>query len=592
MESESEESPQKISLEDLEPTYVPLRTIKNEELAYLLSPPSIFVESENLQSDLSNLLQCSEDKPISSNLDEEVNINLDESENSADEEIVKPFKFLHITTEEVSDDEEFEDVRSNLLYFPKTYYKFTNENPGQTHIPFSGTPGLRINCARNPIDFFRLIADDIFFEHIMAEINLYGEYLKLNDIVKGQKNRINWRPVTRGEFERFLALLFLIGHVKTPELSWYWKSHICHFPIFSVIMSKHRFLDILDVFHIIRFEENIDSSDRLIPLNIFHNNMKKFYYPQKELTIDESVVSWQGQLYFRQNVANKKHKFGIKIHTLTETNGLVLKIHMHVCSSAVEARNNITYDQIVYKLLSDFQGKGHVIFLDETFTNYPLVKNLLEKKIHTTGMLKKFRTDNPFNVINAKLKRGEIFQQFSPEGICVMKYYDKEPVFMISSEHSAIMKTITIGKKDIEKPKIFLDYNLVMDDVKKTDQFLMYYPCEPIRLFKWPPRLGIHIFHIIMYNSYILFNHFYRNLELLEFRESVIRALLNAEVLDNFHINRIHMPMILGRKVRKNYCVVCYRKQKMKISRFICSNCPDKPGLCMDKCFREYHYYH
>ena len=45
------------------------------------------------------------------------------------------------------------------------------------------------------------------------------------------------------------------------------------------------------------------------------------YIPGSVVTIDETMVPWQGRLSFKQYIPGKAHKYGVKIYKLAATNG-------------------------------------------------------------------------------------------------------------------------------------------------------------------------------------------------------------------------------------------------------------------------------
>jgi len=58
----------------------------------------------------------------------------------------------------------------------------------------------------------------------------------------------------------------------------------------------------------------------------------------------------------------------------------------------------------------------------------------LSKKTYVTGTLRSNRKNNPKDVIEKKLKKGESICRYTNDGICVAKWRDKRDVLMISSE--------------------------------------------------------------------------------------------------------------------------------------------------------------
>ncbi|KAK9297925.1 hypothetical protein QLX08_008465 [Tetragonisca angustula] len=519
---------------------------------------------------------------------------------SAEEDISLPFKFLHITDE--GSDEEPEEPS----FVPRVVHNFANENPGQANFPFEGMAGFCIfEYPRTPINFFRLLAHDTFLTCIIKRMNLLGDKLKSSALEEEKPCRFrNWQPLTQKEFEKFLAVVYLTGQIKSADLDWYWKkSRIYQCPIFATVIPKERFLEILYVFHIdcgFDDEEIDDPSTQPKPLDIFNKTMKEVYYPSKKLTVDESVISFRSQLYFRQNVSSKKCKYGLKLYTLTEPNGMVLRIHTHLQTKDTDRPDT---DEIVRKLISDFLGIGHVVYLDQNFINYAIVKDFLEQKTHTLGMVKKTEPENPVAVVNVVLTPGQVFQQFSPEGICVMKYNpkntEKDAIMMISTQQSATMELVKSKGKIVERPTMYLDYSLVMEAVERTEQFFMFYPCKRAKKLLMTTKFAIHMFQTILFNSFLLCSRYHR-VKFSRFRDSTIKALLRSTVsLDletslkrELQRSRIHVP-VLVEEDEKKYCVVCLNEGlKRKETKLICPNCSGRPGLCVDKCFRRHHNYH
>ena len=74
-------------------------------------------------------------------------------------------------------------------------------------------------------------------------------------------------------------------------------------------------------------------NDRLSKMRMiiehFNKTMLELITPEKNLSIDESIMLWYGRLIFRQYTKNKHHKFGIKFYELCTHDGLVLSAEMY-----------------------------------------------------------------------------------------------------------------------------------------------------------------------------------------------------------------------------------------------------------------------
>jgi len=95
-------------------------------------------------------------------------------------------------------------------------------------------------------------------------------------------------------------------------------------------MGRNRYLIIMRILHssnnTVALSNKPDRLFKIRPIiNYFNDKMNTIYYPGKQLSLDESMVLWQGRLLYRQYIQNKRHKFGVKLYMLTEPNGLILK---------------------------------------------------------------------------------------------------------------------------------------------------------------------------------------------------------------------------------------------------------------------------
>lgn len=156
-------------------------------------------------------------------------------------------------------------------------------------------------------------------------------------------------------------------------------------------------------------------------------------------------------------------------------------------------------------LLDDYYGVGHSVYMDNYYSSVGLTEYLLDKNMNTTGTLRGNRKGNPLDLVNKKLKKGQVESLHNSKGVCVMKWHDKRDVIIISSEFGAAMNEYrTRNGKITEKPEAVQKYNEFMGGIDRSDQLMSYYPCER-KILRWYAKVEIHIFHIIMNNSYLLY---------------------------------------------------------------------------------------
>lgn len=231
--------------------------------------------------------------------------------------------------------------------------------------------------------------------------------------------------------------------------------------------------------------------------------MRELYYPDKNLSLDESMVLWRGRLLFRQYISNKRHRYGLKLYMLTEPNGLILRFTVYT-GQLDELGGKGHAEKVVMHLVKDYLNKGHSIFMDNYYNSCQLARNLIKNKTFCTGTLRSGRKGGPKKVFEKKLAVGESKAQYS-NGIMVAKWKDKREVSYISTEFENNMVEVTSKRGVVkEKPVPIVEYNKNMGGIDRQDQMMAYYPSLRKTLF-WYKKLAIHILLLLMFNSYLFF---------------------------------------------------------------------------------------
>ena len=288
---------------------------------------------------------------------------------------------------------------------------------------------------------------------------------------------------------QFLGVLLHMGCIKMPSLEHYWsKNSLYRFPLFSRIMSRNKFQLILRFWHFINNEDS--GSGRLCKiiglLDHLNNAMDNIYCPNKNISIDESMMLWKGHLVFRQYVKNKRHKYGIKFYELCESDNIVLKVKIYSGETTLDKHLLGQTGAIVLDLMEKFLGKGYHLYTDSFYNSFELTKHMINQKTYICGTLRTDRKSNPKECTKAKLKQGDVISR-SREGVGVAKWKDKRDVLMISNLHSLQMIEVTNrrGEKKM-KPNIIKDYNQYMSGVDRAEQMASYHDClrKTIRWYK------------------------------------------------------------------------------------------------------------
>ena len=129
------------------------------------------------------------------------------------------------------------------------------------------------------------------------------------------------KPSTINGLQRFLALVIVMGVVSLPRIDQYWgRRWSFHSTNIPPIMSRDRFLLFLKFLHLVDNNTHVPQGqvghDKLFKLRQFLNrlvgNFQKAYYPEKGISIDESMIGFKGRLSFLQYLHKKNYKMGIK----------------------------------------------------------------------------------------------------------------------------------------------------------------------------------------------------------------------------------------------------------------------------------------
>jgi hypothetical protein len=191
---------------------------------------------------------------------------------------------------------------------------------------FTGNPGVQF-AVQNSTDVMEYVGNSIsaeLIETVVDQTNLYAQQIATMP-----------RPVTVCEMKKFLGLMFLTGVIRKPKLEWYWSSRgILLTPIFSQTISRNIFQIIHRYQH---FNDNAaveTSKDRLYKirpvLDIVVNNLKCNYIPDREISLDESMLGWRGRLRFRLYNASTITKYGILIRMVCESkSGYICNMHIY-----------------------------------------------------------------------------------------------------------------------------------------------------------------------------------------------------------------------------------------------------------------------
>ena len=221
-------------------------------------------------------------------------------------------------------------------------------------------------------------------------------------------------------------------------------------------------------------------------LDLLLPHFQQSLLPGHNLSVDETMVGFQGRFDAKQYMSAKPTKYGIKAFTLAESDyGYLLNCLVYTGGDTLESASpeyaNLPQPTcVVLHLLEPYLSKCHRVFADCHYTSVPLALTLGDKCTSSTGTAIKSRLDLP-DVIRSPTfcLADDETKAFRADRLLALGWrarQKKKPLIMLSSEGSA--KSVVVQSCATHctmcKPVLVDDYNKSMNGVDKADQYTVY----------------------------------------------------------------------------------------------------------------------
>lgn len=251
--------------------------------------------------------------------------------------------FLPEDIPDSSDDEE-EDCAFNFME------NWRDGDRPRVDLGFTGVPGLRSHLPedqRSPLDFVGLFINEDDFQTMANETNWYADqFLQENGNNLKQTSRFrNWVATTMEEMKVFFRLIIAMGLVVQLEVSEYWTtSELNSTPFFPSVMPRDRFWLLMSFFHLadntLQVRRGMPGFDPLYKLGTLYKNIihrfGNVFTPHQQLSLDEGMVPWRGNLSFRVYNPDKPKKYGIKAYMICDSvTGYCTKFKLYTGKSEI-----------------------------------------------------------------------------------------------------------------------------------------------------------------------------------------------------------------------------------------------------------------
>lgn len=269
------------------------------------------------------------------------------------------------------------------------------------NLNFSSDCGAKINSS-NPlekeVDYFNLFFSQDIIDLIVEQTNKFAAFELEKDAQKPSTSSAkskSFANITINELRVFFALVLLMSIIRKPSIKLYFSTNpMFATPFFNNVMARNRFLAILRYLHF--SDTGSKKFEKVKPvIDLLIQKFKCLYVPERNISVDESLLAWKGRLGFRQYIPSKRARYGIKIYKLCESstgyiwNALVGK------DTEMSETTGLYGERVVKSLMSGLLGKGYNLYLDRFFVSPDLAAHLLSNATNVCGTVNRFRRGMP-----------------------------------------------------------------------------------------------------------------------------------------------------------------------------------------------------
>jgi len=469
--------------------------------------------------------------------------------------------------------------------------------------------------------------NDEMIDMLVVETNRYAqETINRRQGTFGPHSRLTkWEPVTKDEMVAFIALLLLIGiSNKRSSYDLYWSTHpLLEMKGFREVVTRDRFYLIFTCFHIVdnstalpKGHPRYDKAWEVRPLiSKLVRQWQTFFYPHKEVIIDESMIPFKGRTDLMQYMPAKPTKWGLKAWGLADADsGYIWNWSLYLGKQPdVQLTHGLGY-HVVTTLMAPLYDKGHVVYMDSFFSSPLVFSELANHQTGGCGTLRTNRIGAPEQVKRARPKAGDPPMTARDGHMLFISWQDRKLVNCITTVHSSqtFQKLVRSKRapgreREVEKPVAVQMYSKFMGGIDRADKQMTYYVVLH-RSTKWWKRLFFYLLEVTFCNALIIWKAVSPGrVHADKFRLAIIQKLLQdcdlqrprrpgrPRVDPPLRLTGVgeHLPTINpgplknGRRPRLD-CVVCSdRSIRRHQTSYICKKC--NVAMCPFPCFERFH---
>lgn len=178
-----------------------------------------------------------------------------------------------------------------------------------------------VDTIATPVDAFHIFFYTKIFDKLLHETNLY----------RTQKENLG--NISLGEMYVFLGINIIMGYHRLPSLPYYWMTGddtgVC---AVKRAMARDRFLYILSNLHV-NDNAKLDKKDKIYKVRALVEALNDRFTdkraPRQHLSIDESVICFQGRSSLQQYNPRQAVQRGYKMWCLGDKEGYIYKFEVY-----------------------------------------------------------------------------------------------------------------------------------------------------------------------------------------------------------------------------------------------------------------------
>jgi len=484
---------------------------------------------------------------------------------------------------------------------------------------------------KEPYQLFELFFNDQFFNDFATSTNKaiekkWGKYNSRKIITtRNEIKTLETRIVTKNEMKVFLGIILYMNFNHLRNYLEHWLENEVKNSFIRYYMSRNRFCFIRSNFSVEKASDTSDKTDKMYFIRDYINDLiklwQKYYYPGRDLCIDETVIPFTGrgkEVNFLVYLKNKPIPAGFLLYGLCDSlNGYILQNEIFTGNyQKSRIQKSVTSSRMI-RLLENYFFKGHIVFADNFYTTMEVVQYLSERDTGYVGTLRRGRADEIG--LDKEIKKDEVryFEHIEQPHIMLTIWFDSIIVKTLSNcmKPETVQYKIRLCSLNItykSSPLVFKEYNKKARGIDLNNHLISLYS-NLNRFDTWWMHIFFYYVNITITNAYIIYKYNilrkYKELGRIKNRNfgltiprkqfilSIIRKLINSDggsrVVDLNKYMKSFQRTESSHYLQKGVCakIKCMKCKKTSVDVYNCYGCYDgvKTANFCPTCFENYH---